>query len=50
MFEEIGAALLNLHPLLWVLCGVLFTMPVVALVTYFFWPKVREGRRGEGRK
>ena len=38
MFEEIGG-LLNLHPLLWVVCGVAFTLPVVALATYF-WSKV----------
>lgn len=43
MFEEI-VALFNSHPLLWVICGVAFTLPVVALVTYF-WPKVSTLRR-----
>jgi uncharacterized membrane protein len=41
MFEE-------MHSLLWTVCGVFFTLPVVAMVTYFFWSKqVRKAGKGE---
>ena len=42
MFEEIGILLNNWNPLLWALFAVTILSPVVFIISYFLWPKVRE--------